>query len=127
VVARDGGGGPRYVRGRGERSPCRIAAFDAVVLCLALEHVDPFEPAIHETARVLEPGGRFVLFLAHPLLQAPGSGWVENDVLVEAYWRLGAYLGDDATVDEVAPGVNLVFMHRPLEQVRARDESNRCS
>ena len=28
---------------------------------------------IHEIARVLEPGGRFLLLLNHPLLQAPGQ------------------------------------------------------
>ena len=55
-----------------KRCPVRAGAFDTVVLCLALEHVDAFETAIHEVARVLEPGGRFVLVLCHPLLQAPG-------------------------------------------------------
>ena len=47
------------------------------MLCLAIEHVEPFEAAIKEVARVLTPGGRFLLLLVHPLLQAPGSGWVE--------------------------------------------------
>ena len=99
--------GPRYARARAEALPCRSGAFDAVVLCLALEHVDAFEAAIHEVARVLEPGGRFVLLLCHPLLQAPGSGWVDDRVTGEHYWRIGAYLRDDTVVDEVAPGVDL--------------------
>ena len=37
------------------------ATFDAVVICLALEHVDDFARALTEAARVLEPGGTFLL------------------------------------------------------------------
>ena len=107
----------RATRGRAaDALPCRSAAFDAVLLCLALEHVDEFEAAIHEVARVLEPGGRFVLVLCHPLLQAPGSGWIDDRITGEHYWRIGEYLRDDTMVDEVAPGVDLRFIHRPLSR-----------
>jgi len=116
TVARARAGGPRYARARAEALPCHGAAFDAVVLCLALEHVEEYEAAIHEVARVLEPGGRFVLLLCHPLLQAPGSGWVDDRIVGEHYWRVGAYLDDDRVVDEVEPGVELVFFHRPLSR-----------
>lgn len=116
TVARERAGGPAYARARGEDLPCRGAAFDAVVLCLALEHIEAFEAAIDEVARVLEPDGRFVLLLAHPLLQAPGGGWVDDRILGEHYWRIGAYLGDDTVVDTVAEGVDFVFIHRPLSR-----------
>ena len=43
-------------------------------------------------ARVLQPGGRFLCFLNHPLLQAPGSGWIDDHILEEQYWRVGPYL-----------------------------------
>jgi len=115
-AARDRAGGPLYARARAEALPCRSAAFDAVLLCLALEHVDEFEAAIDEVARTLEPGGRFLLLLCHPLLQAPGSGWIDDRILGEHYWRIGAYLRDDMAVDEVAPDVELVFIHRPLSR-----------
>ena len=116
AAARERAGGPSYARARADALPCRSAAFDAVVVCLALEHVQAFEAAIGEVARVLEPGGRFVLLLCHPVLQAPGSGWVDDQIVGEHYWRIGSYLGDDAAVDTVAPGVDLVFIHRPLSR-----------
>jgi SAM-dependent methyltransferase len=116
IMARERGGGPRYVRARAEALPCASRAFDTVVLCLALEHVDAFETAIHEVARVLEPGGRFVLVLCHPLLQAPGSGWIDDRIVGEQYWRVGAYLREERAFHEVAPGVDLLFVHRPLSR-----------
>ena len=66
------------------------------------------------------PDGRFVLVLCHPLLQTPGSGWVDDRILGEQYWRVGSYLRPDRRFDEVAPGVHLLFHHRPLERVRPR-------
>ena len=111
-----GTAGRSTARARAEALPCADDAFDAVLLCLALEHVEAFELAIHEVARVLEPGGRFVLLLAHPLLQAPRSGWVEDQSVGEHSWRIGSYLVDDIAVDTVAPGVELLFVHRPLSR-----------
>jgi len=113
-AARRRAGGPTYVRGSAIALPVASASCDAVMACLVLEHVEPFEPAIDEIVRVLVPGGCFVLFLNHPLLQAPGSGWVDDHIIGEQYWRLGPYLPDDASMEEVAPGVRLPFMHRPL-------------
>ena len=115
-VAHRRGGSACFVRARAEQLPCPSAAFDAVVLCLALEHVDPFEPAVHEIARVLAPGGLLLLFLVHPLLQSPGSGWVDDRISGQQYWRVGSYLRDDVAIDEVAPGVKLPFAHRPLSR-----------
>jgi SAM-dependent methyltransferase len=115
-VATDRGGGPAYARATAELLPCRTGSFDAVVMCLVIEHLPVIEPAITEIARVLARGGRFLLLLNHPLLQTPGSGWIDDQILEEQYWRVGPYLRDDDMVEEVAPGVNLPFMHRPLSR-----------
>ena len=74
--------------------PFATASFDAVVACLVFEHIDDVDDAIAEVARVLRPGGRFVFFLNHPLLQTPNSGWIDDQVLdpPEQYWRIGPYL-----------------------------------
>jgi len=116
AVAQARRGGPSYGEATAERLPFRDGAFDAVVMCLVIEHIEPIEPAIEEMARVLAPGGRCLLLLNHPLLQTPGSGWIDDHILEEQYWRVGPYLRDDSTIEEVAPGVNLPFMHRPLSR-----------
>jgi len=109
-------GGPTYGRARADALPCRNDAFDGVLVCLALEHVDAFEATIREVARALASHGRFLLVLCHPLLQAPGSGWIDDRVGDDRYWRIGSYLRDDTAVDEVEPGVSLRFIHRPLSR-----------
>jgi SAM-dependent methyltransferase len=116
VVARERGGGVTYARANADALPFPEASFDAVVVCLVFEHIADHRPAITEIARVLVPGGRFVFFLNHPLLQAPNSGWVIDHVLDEQYWRIGPYLVEDVSMEELAPGVVLPFVHRPLSQ-----------
>ena len=116
--ARARGGGPAYVRGEAAALPFPPAAFDAVVACLVFEHIDDVDGAIAEVGRVLRPGGRFLFFLNHPLLQAPNSGWIDDHVLdpPEQYWRVGAYLVEDRTIEEVEKGVFIPFIHRPLSR-----------
>ena len=116
AVARQRAGGPVYARGAAATLPCRSGAFDAVVACLVFEHIEDYADAIGEVARVLRPGGRFLFFLNHPLLQTPGSGWIDDHILEEQYWRIGPYLVEDNSQEEVAPGVLLPFIHRPLHR-----------
>jgi SAM-dependent methyltransferase len=105
-----------YARALADDLPFPDASFDAVVVCLVFEHISDHVPAINEIGRVLQPGGRFIFFLNHPLLQAPNSGWVIDHILEEEYWRVGPYLIEDVTMEELAPGVVLPFVHRPLSQ-----------
>jgi SAM-dependent methyltransferase len=113
-VARARGGEVAYVRGDAARLPFPSSSFDAVVACLVFEHIDDAGRAIAEVGRVLEAGGRFLFFLNHPLLQAPGSGWVDDRILDEQYWRIGPYLNEDRTIEEVDKDVWIPFIHRPL-------------
>ncbi|MBF6557835.1 MAG: class I SAM-dependent methyltransferase [Acidimicrobiales bacterium] len=115
-VATERGGRAQFIRARSEQIPSPNASFDAVVVCLAIEHVDPFEPAIEEVARVLAPGGLFLLILSHPLLQSPGSGWIDDQISGDYFWTVGPYLPDNLEIDEIAPDVHLQFAHRPLSR-----------
>ncbi len=110
------GGGPVLARASAHALPFAGGAFDGVVACLVLEHVEAYAAAIAEVARVLAPGGRFLLLLNHPLLQTPGSGWIDDHVLDEQYWRVGPYLVEARVEEEVEVGVFLAFFHRPLSR-----------
>lgn len=116
VEAARRGSGPTYARAGAEGLPFHDAAFDAVVCCLVFEHIDGVDDALAEVARVLRPGGRFVFCLNHPLLQTPGSGWIDDQILdpPEQYWRVGPYLTEQAVVEQVEKGVFIRFVHRPL-------------
>ncbi|TML88745.1 MAG: class I SAM-dependent methyltransferase [Actinobacteria bacterium] len=111
-------GGPVYVRGGAAALPFGDGRFDAVVACLVFEHIEPLDAAIAEVGRVLRPGGRFLFFMNHPLLQVPGSGWIDDQVLdpPEQYWRIGPYLVEDTSLEEVDKGVFIPFVHRPLSR-----------
>ena len=115
-VARVRGGGPVYVRAGAGSLPLADGSVDGVVVCLVFEHLDDVEAPLREVARVLVPGGRFLLLVNHPLLQTPGSGWVEDHLVdpPEQYWQLGEYLRPQAVVEEVSRGVHIRFVHRPL-------------
>jgi SAM-dependent methyltransferase len=110
------GRGPAYARAAAADLPFPPEAFDAVVACLVFEHIDDVDGAIAEVARVLKPGGRFLFFLNHPLLQTPGSGWIDDRILEEQYWRIGLYLHEDKTIEEVEKDVFIPFIHRPLSR-----------
>ncbi len=120
------GGGPAYAMAGAHGLPFASDSFDAVLACLVFEHIDPLEPAVAEVARVLRPGGRFAFFLNHPLLQTPGSGWIDDHVMdpPEQYWRIGEYLVERSIVEEVRKDVFIPFVHRPLHRyVNALAES----
>lgn len=96
--------------------PFADGAFDAVNVTLVLEHLDDLDTTVAEIARVLAPGGRLALFLNHPLLQAPEAAWVVDHTVEppERSWRIGGYLTEQSFVDQVARGVEIRFVHRPL-------------
>lgn len=117
-IAAERGGGAAFARAAAAGLPFAAASFDAVVACLVFEHIRDVDEAIAEVARVLASGGRFCFFLNHPLLQTPNSGWIDDQVLdpPEQYWRIGPYLVEDETIEEVEKGVFIPFIHRPLSR-----------
>jgi SAM-dependent methyltransferase len=117
-VAIKRGGGPHYARAAAGALPFASGRFDAAVACLVFEHIRDVDDALAEVGRVLAPGGRFLFFLNHPLLQTPNSGWIDDQMLdpPEQYWRIGSYLVEDETIEEVEKNVFIPFIHRPLSR-----------
>ncbi len=118
VVAQERAGGPGYGVGSAANMPIASHSVDAVVACLVFEHIDDVDEVIADVARVLKPGGTFLFLLNHPLLQTPGSGWIDDQILdpPEQYWRLGDYLDEAVTMEEVSKDVFVRFIHRPLHR-----------
>lgn len=118
VVASERNGGVKVARASAHRLPFADGSFDAVVACLVFEHIEDVDDAIAEVSRVLAPEGRFCFFLNHPLLQTPGSGWIDDQILdpPEQYWRIGPYLVEDLSIEEVEKDVFIPFIHRPLSR-----------
>ena len=117
-IAIERGGGPRYLLGGATDIPADDNSFDAVVACLVFEHIDQMDEAMTEVARVLKPEGQFSFFLNHPLLQTPGSGWIDDHIIdpPEQYWRIGPYLVETESTEEVEKDVYIRFIHRPLSR-----------
>lgn len=118
TVAAQRGEGPAYALASCDALPVPSSSVDAAVVCLVLEHVDELDATLLELARVVRPGGRLLLFLNHPLLQTPGSGMIVDHMLDphETYWRIGPYLPEAVTVEQVHKGVFVRFVHRPLSR-----------
>ena len=117
-VGLERGGGTDWLQGSAMELPFASASFDAAVACLVFEHIPNVGRAIAEVARVLRPGGTFLFLLNHPLLQTPGSGWIDDQIIEppEQYWRIGNYLDEAETVEEVQKDVFITFFHRPLSR-----------
>jgi len=117
-VAKERGPAGPFLRAGADGLPFADASFEAAVACLVFEHIDELEESIAEVARVLKPDGQFSFFLNHPLLQTPGSGWIDDHMVdpPEQYWRIGPYLVEQESVEQVELGVFIRFIHRPLSR-----------
>ncbi len=62
----------RVVVGDAARLPLAAGIADCVIAHMSLQDVDDMEGAVREIARVLEPGGRLVLAIVHPVNSAGG-------------------------------------------------------
>ncbi len=103
-----------YIRAEASLIPFSDESFDTVVACLVFEHIADLSGAISEVSRVLKRDGSFLFFLNHPLLQTPNSGWIDDQIIGEQYWRIGNYLEEQRSVEEVEKDVYIPFIHRPL-------------
>jgi hypothetical protein len=82
---------------------------------MSLQDIDDFASAIHESARMLSPGGRLCVAIVHPLNSA---GEFVGDDAGSPFVIEGSYLDSSWYTDDVGrEGLELTFVsaHRPIE------------
>lgn len=107
--ARDPAGA--YIRGTAESLPFADASFDLVVSYVTLVDIVDYRAAIAASARVLRPGGRFVV--ANVGFVTASSGWQKDDHGRRLYHRVDRYAEEFVRIDEWC-GIRILNHHRPL-------------
>ncbi len=120
-AARKQGGGVTYHVAPADRlSFAKDGEFDLVVCVLALQNMDDLSAVYKETARVLKPGGRFVMVVNHPtfrVLKRSSWGWDEEASV--QYRRIDGYLSAAKIYVDMHPGggkpMQTISYHRALQ------------
>ena len=89
--------------------------FDLVVAFMSLMDMDDADGAARETARVLEPGGRFCIAVVHPLIPVGDFATREDDcpfVFERPYFDVGRR---HAIVESGGHRIRLANLHRTLD------------
>ena len=103
----------------GDARKLNLSGFDAAVMLLSIQDMDPLEDVIKSVAKAVKVGGRLIIFMNHPAFRIPrqsGWGWDEGRKL--QYRRIDRYLTPLAVPMKAyssgASGVTTSF-HRPLQ------------
>jgi ubiquinone/menaquinone biosynthesis C-methylase UbiE len=94
--------------------------FDAAACVLAIQNIHPLGPVFGAVARVVKPGGRFVIVMMHPCFRgAKETGWGWDEKAKVQYRRTDRYLIPRKTPIVTHPGSNpdqyTWTFHRPIE------------
>jgi ubiquinone/menaquinone biosynthesis C-methylase UbiE len=95
--------------------------FHAAACVLAIENIHPLPPVLAAAARLLAPGGRFVLAMMHPCFRAAKqSSWGWDAEKKIQYRRVEGYLMPRKTPIVTHPGADPTqytwSFHRPLQE-----------
>jgi len=94
--------------------------FTLATCVLAIQNIDPIAPIFEGVARLLIPGGRFVIVMMHPAFRVPKQAHWEWDPRKHVqYRRVDKYLQAQKVGIAVHPGSNpsqqVWAFHRPLQ------------
>lgn len=109
-------GAPPVVRADAGRLPLRGDGVDLAIAFMSLQDIDELDLAVHEAARVLVRGGRFVAALVHPLASA---GQFTDRSPNAPFEIAGSYLAEFRKSDRFErAGLAMTFtsQHRPLSR-----------
>ena len=103
----------------GDARKLNLSGFDAAIMLLSIQDMDPLEDVIKTVAKAVKVGGRLIIFMNHPAFRIPrqsGWGWDEGRKL--QYRRIDRYLTALAVPMKAysshQTGVTTSF-HRPLQ------------
>jgi SAM-dependent methyltransferase len=113
VAARERDSRGDYARAMSERLPYADQSFDLVVSYVSLVDTPDYRGAIAEAARILKPGGRFLIANLGFVSASPELGWARDDEGNRLYQRIDNYAGEHAHVLSWA-GISILNWHRPL-------------
>lgn len=103
-----------YRRSGAEKLDFPDASFDLVVSCLTMIDIPDFRAAIGEAARVLQPGGTFLVANLTPILTGGmGRGWRYDAEGRPQAFEIDNYSREWAAWVEWA-GIRILNWHRPL-------------
>jgi 2-polyprenyl-3-methyl-5-hydroxy-6-metoxy-1,4-benzoquinol methylase len=96
------------------------ASFDVVTCILAIQNIHPIVPVLEGSAKMLKPGGRFVMAMMHPHFRgARESHWGWDEATQTQYRRVDRYLSPRKTPIVTSPGKKdgryTWTFHKPLE------------
>ncbi|ORX53963.1 S-adenosyl-L-methionine-dependent methyltransferase [Hesseltinella vesiculosa] len=90
------------------------ASFDIVLSSLAIHYVASFDKVAQQVARLLKPGGHFVMSVEHPIFTAEGSqNWYTDDQGNILHWPVDAYF-DESVRQTNFLGCRVTKYHRTL-------------
>jgi SAM-dependent methyltransferase len=102
-----------YALAISEGLPYADQSFDLVVSYVSLVDTPDYRGAIVEAARVLRPGGRFLIANLGFVSASPELGWARDEQGNRLYQRIDNYAGEHPHLLSWA-GISILNWHRPL-------------
>lgn len=95
-------------------------SLDAATCVLAIQNIDPIAPVFQGVAKLLKPGGRFVIAMMHPAFRGPkATHWGWDETTQTQYRRVDRYLLPRKEPIVTHPGKDprryTWTFHRPLQ------------
>lgn len=118
--ARSAKGGVFFIAPADDLSFAKDASYDIATVVLAIQNIKNLAGSCREAARVLIPGGRFIVVMNHPAFRVPKhSDWDFEEKDKTQYRRVSRYLSAFETKIDMHPGkrgsIQTISYHRSLQ------------
>lgn len=113
--------GAKFVVSPAEKFVLEENSFNKIVTVLAIQNIEDVKKTLENCAKMLVPGGKFVIVMNHPSFRIPkASAWGWDEVLKKQYRRIDSYLSESKEKIDMTPGAGkgkkfTISFHRPLQ------------